>query len=56
MDRRELTEVHIFAHFLSLQVSDICTMIKQTKRKIKTKKMALFEPVFLFLLLNPQEK
>lgn len=43
MDQRELTEVQIFAPFLSLQVSDICVLIKQTKKKIKHKRMAIRE-------------
>lgn len=57
MDQREVTEVQMFAHFLSLQVSDIHFMIKQTKMKIKPKKqMAILGPIFLFSWWNSQEK
>lgn len=54
MDQRKLIQVQIFAHSLSLQVSHICIMIKQTKKKIKPEKMAILERVFLFSLMNSQ--
>ena len=47
----------MFPHFLSLQVSDICIMIKQTKKKTKPKKkMAIVGPIFLYSSWNSQEK
>lgn len=57
MGQREVAEVQSFAQFLSLQVSDIHMIIKQTKEEGKPKKqMAMLEPIFLFSSLSSEGK